>query len=68
MSTKHVRDSADLVRFKSALKITCDGWGNARTLDGFEAVGACFPHTAAAPSPQRPRNSNPGHWPTSGGI
>ena len=38
MSTKHVRDTADLVRFKCALKITCDGCGNARTLDGFEAV------------------------------
>ena len=34
MSTKHVRDTADLVRFKCALKITCDGCANARTLDG----------------------------------
>ena len=38
MSTKNVRTTADLVRFKCALKVTCDGCGNARTLDGFEAV------------------------------
>ncbi|GAA4714901.1 hypothetical protein GCM10023325_08700 [Sphingomonas lutea] len=38
MSTKHVRTSADLVRFKCALRIECDGCGNAKTLDGFEVA------------------------------
>ena len=38
MSTKHVRTAADLVRFKCALGIECDGCGNAKTLDGFEVA------------------------------
>jgi hypothetical protein len=40
MSTKHVRTTADLVRFKCALKVTCDGCGNARTLAAYDAVRA----------------------------
>lgn len=40
MSTKHVRTTADLVRFKCTLKILCDHCGNARTLAAFEAVRA----------------------------
>ena len=37
MSTKHVRNAADLVRFGAGLKIDCGECGAARTLDGFEA-------------------------------
>jgi hypothetical protein len=40
MSTKHVRNAADLVRFKCALQLTCEACGNARTMTGFEAVRA----------------------------
>jgi hypothetical protein len=38
MSTKHVRNAADLARFKCALRIECDRCHNTRTLTGFEAV------------------------------
>jgi hypothetical protein len=38
MSTKHIRTAADLVRFKCALRIECEGCGNAKTLDGFEVA------------------------------
>ena len=41
MSTKHVRTAADLVRFKTALKVACGRCGYARTLDGFEVVKLC---------------------------
>ena len=41
MSTKHVRTTADLVRFGAGLKIDCLSCGNSRTLDGFEAAKAC---------------------------
>jgi len=34
MSTKHVRNAADLARFKCGLKIECGDCGNSRTLDG----------------------------------
>ena len=37
MSTKHVRNAADLVRFGAGLKIDCGSCGAARTLDGMEA-------------------------------
>ncbi len=41
MSTKHVRTAADLVRFKTALRIECTSCGNSRTLSGFEVVKLC---------------------------
>ena len=37
-STKHIRTAADLVRFKRALKVTCESCGNARTIFGFDLV------------------------------
>jgi hypothetical protein len=41
MSTKHVRTAADLVRFKTALKIECTSCGNSRTMGGFDVVKLC---------------------------
>jgi ribosomal protein L44E len=41
MPTKHVRTAADLVRFKTALKIECTNCGNSRTLSGYEIVKLC---------------------------
>jgi len=41
MSTKHIRTAADLARFGAGLKIECSGCGNARTMDGFDAVRRC---------------------------
>lgn len=41
MSTKHVRTAADLIRFKTALKIECTSCGNSRTLGGVEVVKLC---------------------------
>ena len=38
MSTKHVRTAADLIRFRTALKIDCGRCGNSRTLSGFEVA------------------------------
>lgn len=38
MSTKHVRNAADLARFGAGLRIECDRCGNATTLDGFEVA------------------------------
>jgi hypothetical protein len=38
MSTKHVRTAADLVRFKTALKVECDRCCNSRTLSGFDVA------------------------------
>ena len=37
MSTKHIRTTADLVRFGAGLKIECGACGAARTVDGYEA-------------------------------
>ena len=37
MSTKHIRTTADLVRFGAGLRIECGDCGSARTVDGFEA-------------------------------
>lgn len=37
MSTKHIRNAADLIRFGAGLKIDCGGCGAARTLDGMDA-------------------------------
>lgn len=41
MSTKHVRTAADLIRFKTALKVECGRCGNSRTLSGFDVVKLC---------------------------
>jgi hypothetical protein len=41
VSTKQVRTAADLVRFKTALKIECTSCGNSRTLSGFDVVKLC---------------------------
>lgn len=41
MSTKHVRTAADLVRFKTALKVECRRCGNTRTLSGVDVVKHC---------------------------
>jgi hypothetical protein len=38
MSTKHIRSAADLVRFKSALKVECGRCGNSRTMTGLDVV------------------------------
>jgi len=38
MSTKLIRNAADLVRFKTALKVECGRCGNAVTLSGFEVA------------------------------
>lgn len=38
MSTKHIRNAADLVRFRSSLKITCERCGNAQTISGVDAA------------------------------
>lgn len=50
MSTKHVRNAADLVRFGAGLKIDCGSCGAARTLDGMEAfkIGGRRPLSALA--------------------
>lgn len=40
MSTKHIRTAGDLVRFKTALKITCDRCGNSNTMTGVDVVKA----------------------------
>ena len=36
MSTKHVRTTADLVRFRCSLKVECTACGAAQTLTGIE--------------------------------
>jgi len=36
MSTKHVRNAADLVRFGCSLKVECTACGAAQTLTGIE--------------------------------
>jgi ribosomal protein L44E len=41
MSTKHVRTVADLVRFKTALKVECTSCGNSRTMSGFDLAKDC---------------------------
>ena len=41
MSTKDVRTAADLVRFKTALKVECTSCGNSRTLSGFDVAKHC---------------------------
>ena len=38
MSTKHVRNAADLARFRCGLKVECGGCGYARTMDGFDVA------------------------------
>ena len=38
MSTKHIRTAADLVRFKRALKITCERCGNCQTVAAIDVV------------------------------
>jgi hypothetical protein len=40
MSTKHVRTTGDLIRFRCALKVTCKDCFAARTFSGVEAVQA----------------------------
>lgn len=40
MSAKHIRTTADLVRFRASIRIDCPHCGAARTLDGGAAVGA----------------------------
>lgn len=41
MSTKHIRTTADLVRFGASVRIECGECGSARTLSGAEMVRAC---------------------------
>ena len=38
MSTKHIRNAADLARFGALLRIECDTCSNAKTLDGIEVA------------------------------
>ena len=40
MSTKHVRTAADLVRFKCALRIECDGWATPRRWTALRSPGS----------------------------
>jgi len=40
MSTKHIRTTADLVRFGAGLKIECAS-GASRTMDDFEVAKRC---------------------------
>jgi hypothetical protein len=41
VSTKQIRTAADLVRFKTALKVECERCGNSRTLSGVDVVRLC---------------------------
>ena len=41
MSTKHVRTTADLVRFRCSARIECQGCHAARTMSGVELAMAC---------------------------
>ncbi len=41
MSTKHIRSTADLVRFGASLKIECGSCGAARTRTGLEIARTC---------------------------
>ena len=41
MSTKHIRTTADLVRFRASVTITCASCGAARTMSGPKLVKAC---------------------------
>ena len=41
MSTKHIRSTADLVRFGASLKIECGHCGAARTRTGPEIARTC---------------------------
>lgn len=43
MSTKHIRTTADLVRFGASVRIECAACGAARTQSGAEMVRACGP-------------------------
>jgi hypothetical protein len=43
MSTKHIRTTADLVRFGAALRVDCTGCGASRTVSATEAVIAFGP-------------------------
>jgi hypothetical protein len=52
MSSKHIRTAADLVRFKTALRIDCGACGNSRTMGGFEVAGI-FGSKALAGFPAR---------------
>ena len=47
MSTKHIRTAADLVRFKTALRIECGACSNCQTMDGFEVAKAFGPKSLA---------------------
>ena len=38
MSTKHIRDVADLVRFGAGLRIECASCGATKTVDGYGAA------------------------------
>jgi len=41
MSAKHIRTTADLVRFRASVRIDCSGCAAARTLTGPEVVTRC---------------------------
>jgi hypothetical protein len=41
MSTKHVRTTADLVRFGASARIECQGCHAAQTMRGIELASAC---------------------------
>lgn len=44
MSAKHIRTTADLVRFRASIRIDCPNCAAARTLDGpatVSALGVC---------------------------
>ena len=41
MSAKHIRNTADLVRFRASLRIDCCDCAAARTMSGPEVVTVC---------------------------
>ena len=41
MSTKHIRTTADVVRFGASVRIECRGCGAARTMSGMEFAQSC---------------------------
>ena len=48
MSTKHIRTTADLCRFRASVRIECGACGAARTLSGTQMVQACGPGSLGA--------------------
>ena len=52
MSTKHIRNAADLARFNAGLRIECVSCGNCTTMDGFTAAKAFGTGSLSAVAPR----------------